>query len=199
MGGVKEQTASIYAEKLSKLGFVTLAFDAAYQGESEGTPRYLEDPFQRSEDVKSAVTYLSTLPEVDTERIGALGICASGGYVPYAAQTDLRIKAIAGISAADAGSIFRDGLGYTISTEDMKKNLVEAGKERIREAQGEFLRYDPVAPTAEIASDCLIEVCSKKLMITIVLLVLNTLGLLACTCSEVWISWLSSMPLTIWI
>lgn len=156
MGGVKEQTAGLYAEKLSKLGFITLTFDAAYQGESEGTPRYLEDPVHRSEDVKNAVSFLTTLPEVDSERIGALGICASGGYVPHAAQTDVRIKATASVSAADVGSLFRDGFAGTGTAEALQQGLAEAAKERTREAKGEAPRLVPIVPqTAEAAASLL--------------------------------------------
>lgn len=154
-GGVKEQTAGLYALKLADKGFVTLAFDSRYQGESGGEPRYLEDPFARAEDIKSAVTFLSNHPQVDTDHIGALGICAAGGYTPYAAQTDHRIKAVATVSGADMGSLFRDGLGGGAGPDVLAAMLDESAEARTAEARGEPPRYNHIVPdtAAEITPD----------------------------------------------
>ncbi|MEU3626905.1 hypothetical protein BS329_40300 [Amycolatopsis coloradensis] len=145
-GGVKEQTASIYAERLAREGYATLVFDAAYQGESEGLPRGLENPFQRAEDVRAAVTYLTTRDDIDLARIGALGICASGGYVPFAAQTDHRIKAVATVSAVDIRSLLVEGLGRTQSPEVLQAMLDQAGALRTAEVRGEAPAVQNWAP-----------------------------------------------------
>ncbi|KAL7941434.1 dienelactone hydrolase [Trichoderma barbatum] len=124
--GVKEQTAGIYASRLSQGGFITLAWDAAHNGESEGYPRGLEDPAQRVEDIKSAVTFLSNHERVDPDRIGIFGVCASGGYVTVAAAMDRRVKAAATVSGADVGPFFREGF-------DRKQDL-SMGENQLREA-----------------------------------------------------------------
>lgn len=153
-GGVKEQTAGLYAQKLSQQGFIALAFDASHQGASEGSPRFLEDPTARVEDIRSAVDYLTTLSSVDTDKIGAVGICAGGGYAISAAQTDHRIKAVAGVSAVDIGLTFRTGWNGKGSVADQIKMLESVAKQRTVEANGAEPMYVHYVPEAgELTKD----------------------------------------------
>lgn len=130
-GGAKEQTAGIYAKKLAENGFITVAIDASYQGESGGTPRYREDPAARVEDIRGAVDYLTTLPYGGENRIGVLGICAGGGYAVSAAMTERRIKAVGTTVPVNAGRENRAGGSEpTIATLEMIAN------QRTAEARG---------------------------------------------------------------
>ncbi|MCH5328871.1 MAG: alpha/beta hydrolase, partial [Coprobacter sp.] len=92
-GAVKEQSSGLYAQTLAERGFVTLAFDPSYTGESGGEPRYVASPDINTEDFSAAVDFLSLLEGVDAERIGILGICGWGGLALNAAAVDTRIKA----------------------------------------------------------------------------------------------------------
>lgn len=148
--GVKEQTSGLYAQQLANKGFVTLAYDASHYGESGGEPRYLENPAERVQDIRSAVGYLASLPQVDKERIGALGVCAGGGYTLHAAQTDLRVKAVAGVVAYDIGDATRNGIqGAPVSAEDRQHLLQGVAEQLNREAAGDPVLVQPLLPSRD--------------------------------------------------
>ena len=96
---VKEQMAGLYAERLAKEGFITLAFDFRNFGESEGQPRFFESPALKTEDVKNAISFLSKYPQIDPDKIGALGVCAGAMYTLMAAAEDNRIKAVTTVAS----------------------------------------------------------------------------------------------------
>jgi fermentation-respiration switch protein FrsA (DUF1100 family) len=139
-GGVKEQTAGIYAKELAEQSYITLAFDASYQGESGGEPRFLEDPSIRVQDFSAATDFLSLHASVEATRIGVLGICAGGGFSIKAAQTDHRLRAVATVSMVDLGQLRREGLGGVLKSQ-MQQRLDEVAKQRTREAAGEPIKY----------------------------------------------------------
>lgn len=148
-GGVKEQTAGTYARKLAEQGFVTIAFDASYQGESTGEPRQLENPYIRTEDISAVIDYLTTLPYVDPTKIGAMGICAGAGYTANAAINDRRIKAIGTVSAVNIGSMFRNGWENNVKDIDALPYIDAASNARTADASGNTFATMPLAPMKE--------------------------------------------------
>lgn len=148
-GGVKEQTAGTYARKLAEQGFVTIAFDRSYQGESGGEPRQLENPYISTEDVSAVIDYLTTLPYVDRDRIGAMGICAGAGYTANAAIQDRRIKAIGTVSAVNIGSMFRNGWENSVKSIDALPYVEAGSNARTTDASGGAIATMPLAPLKE--------------------------------------------------
>lgn len=136
MGAVKEQSSSLYAQKLAEQGFVTLAIDQSFWGESEGEPRNAVAPDIYAEAFSAAVDFLGTRPFVDRERIGALGICGSGSFVISAAKIDPRMKAIATVSMYDMGAANRDALNHSLSVAQRKQIIAQAAQQRYAEFNG---------------------------------------------------------------
>ena len=108
-GAVKEQSSGLYAQKMAELGFLTIAFDPSYTGESSGTPRYVASPDINTEDFCAAVDFLSVQENVDPDRIGIIGICGWGGMAINAAAIDTRIKATAAMTMYDMTRVTANG------------------------------------------------------------------------------------------
>ncbi|WP_169252973.1 alpha/beta hydrolase [Brevibacterium sp. 'Marine'] len=147
-GGVKEQTAGLYAGKLAEFGFVTVAYDASFQGASTGEPRQLENPHIRTEDVSAVVDYLTGLDYVDNERIGGMGICAGAGYTANAAINDPRIKAVGTVSLVNIGQMFRNGWTNDVADADAFPLLKMGSDARTTDAAGQDNPF-PLAPMKE--------------------------------------------------
>lgn len=108
-GAVKEQSSGLYAQTMAERGFLTIAFDPSYTGESGGEPRYVASPDINTEDFSAAVDFLSLRPEVDPERIGIIGICGWGGMALNAAALDTRIKATVTVTMYDMSRVTANG------------------------------------------------------------------------------------------
>ncbi|WLH38019.1 alpha/beta hydrolase [Pseudomonas sp. FP2196] len=152
MGAVKEQGSMLYAQKLAEQGFITLAIDLPFWGESEGLPRNQVAPEMYADAFSAAVDYLGTRDFIDRNRIGVLGICGSGGFAISAAKMDLRLKAVATVSMYDMGAVTRHGLRHSVTVEQRQAMLAKAAEQRYDEFSTgtlQFLNYLPAQPGKE--------------------------------------------------
>lgn len=147
-GGVKEQVAGLYAQKLAEQGYITIAADASYQGASGGEPRQTDKPFNRINDIHGMVDFLEGYQGVDTSRIGALGICGGGGYTFATAQSDKRIKSVATVSLFNTGLVRRNGMNDS-AVATIQERLKQAAEARTLESKGD-VQYSANADLTKI-------------------------------------------------
>lgn len=145
-GGVKEQGAGIYAMTLARRGFVTLAFDESFNGESGGEPRHVSSPDIFVEDFSAGVDFIGTRPFVDRNRIGVIGICGSSGFAVTAAQVDKRIKAVVTASMYDMSRVNHYGWEDSMSKEEYDKMLDRLGEQRWEDFEKGGPQYIPSFP-----------------------------------------------------
>jgi fermentation-respiration switch protein FrsA (DUF1100 family) len=143
-GGIKEQTAGLYAQRLAEQGYITITADAAYQGASGGVPRHTDKPQCRTEDIHGMADYISQFKGVDTSKIGLLGICGGGGYSLKAAQSDKRFKAVATLSMFNSGEVRRNGF-MNSQANTIQERLKLASDARALEVAGGKILYSGVA------------------------------------------------------
>lgn len=151
-GGVKEQGAGLYAMNMALRGFVAVAFDESYNGESSGQPRHVSSPDIFVEDFSAGVDFLGTLPYVDRQRIGAIGICGSGGFAVTAAQVDKRIRAVATASMYDMSRVAHFGWKDGLSKADYDKMLDQLSEQRWKDVDAGTPQYLPSFPDSVATS-----------------------------------------------
>lgn len=152
-GGVKEQGAGIYAQTMAERGFVAIAFDESFNGESGGEPRHISSPEIFAEDFSAGVDFLGTRPFVDRNRIGVIGICGSGAFALKAAQVDHRIKAVVTASMYDMSRVIRNGWQDSMSAGQRNTLLDQLGEQRWKDFETgspELPQGFPSKPTASI-------------------------------------------------
>ena len=134
-GAVKEQSSGLYANTMAARGFLALAFDPSYTGESGGEPRHVASPDMNTEDFSAALDYLGLHPSVDRNRIGIIGICGWAGFSLNAAAVDKRIKAVATTSMYDMSRVNAKGYYDKLTTEERTKMLEQLGEQRWKDAE----------------------------------------------------------------
>lgn len=153
-GGVKEQVAGLFAQRLAERGYITIAMDAAYQGASGGEPRNTDKPQYRTEDIHGAADFIAQYAGVDTDRLGLLGICGGGGYLLAAAKVDKRFKAVATLSMFNSGRVRRNGFADS-QLNNIQERLRQASAARAQEKAGGKVLYvggGPATTDAQIAA-----------------------------------------------
>ncbi|AHG20706.1 membrane protein [Chania multitudinisentens RB-25] len=134
-GAVKEQSSGLYAQTMAERGFVTLAFDPSYTGESGGTPRDVASPDINTEDFSAAVDYLGLLPFVDRERIGIIGICGWGGMALNAVAVDKRVKAVVASTMYDITRVISKGYNDSVTLKQRTQTLEQLSQQRWVDAE----------------------------------------------------------------
>ena len=136
-GAVKEQASGLYAQALAERGFLTLAFDPSYTGESGGTPRHVASPDINTEDFCAAVDYLSTREDVNPQQVGILGICGWGGFALNAAAIDTRIKATVASTMYDISRCTANGYFDAMTPDERYRMRQELNAQRTRDYKEE--------------------------------------------------------------
>lgn len=152
-GGVKEQGPGIYANELAQRGYVALAFDPSYNGDSAGTPRRVSSPEVFVEDFHAGVDFLGTHAGVDRDKIGIIGICGSGGFGLSAAQVDPRIKAVATVSLYDISRLHAEGFAGSLDEETRKANLAMMAEQRWEDFASGRPKLSPRGSPLQIDAD----------------------------------------------
>jgi len=142
-GAVKEQSSGLYAQTMAERGFVTLAFDGSFTGESSGEPRNVASPDINTEDFSAAVDFLGLQPMVDRERIGAIGICGWGGMALNAVAVDKRVKAVVASTMYDMTRLMSKGYNDSVTLEQRTKALEQLSRQRWEDAAKGAPAYQP--------------------------------------------------------
>ena len=144
-GAVKEQSSGLYAQIMAERGFVTLAFDPSYTGESGGEPRNVASPDINTEDFSAAVDFLGLHSSVDRERIGIIGICGWGGMALNAGAVDKRVKAVAASTMYDMTRVMSKGYNDSVTLEQRTQTLEQLGRQRWQDAEKDAPAYGPIS------------------------------------------------------
>ncbi|MGO7169710.1 alpha/beta hydrolase [Rhizobium leguminosarum] len=142
-GAVKEQSSGLYAQTMAERGFITIAFDPSYTGESSGEPRNVASPDINTEDFSAAVDFIGLRPEVDRERIGVIGVCGWGGMALNAVAVDKRVKAVVASTMYDMARVMSKGYNDSVTLEQRTQALEHMSRQRWADAEKGNPAYQP--------------------------------------------------------